>query len=331
VDDVTVYDVANAAEVSIATVSRVINTPAKVRESTRRKVLEAIDALGFIPEPVAAERARKAGGRIGVLAPFFTFPSFVERLNGVIGAIADSPYELVIFNVDSALRRDAYLVNAALSGRLDGLLVMSLPFDDEAAKRLLSHRVETVLVEFGRPSFCSVVINNIRGGRLAAEYLLSRGRRRCAFVGDSEVPSYSLHTSDERLLGYREALAEGGAPLDGNLVSLSKHTLEAAMAQTAALLGRPDPPDAIFAASDTQAMGVLKAARMRGVRVPDDLAIVGFDDLPVADYIGLTTVRQPLVESGRIAVELLISRLGDRGRQEQNIELPLSVVPRETA
>ncbi|HUW40261.1 MAG TPA: LacI family DNA-binding transcriptional regulator [Rectinemataceae bacterium] len=330
-DEVTVYDVANAAAVSIATVSRVINSPGKVRAETRLRVLKTIDALGFVPRADAVERARKRGGSIGVLAPFFTFPSFVERLNGVISALADSFYELVIFNVDSAARRDAYLVNAAFSRRIDGLIVMSMPFDDAAGLRLGSRGIETVLVEFARPAFCGVLVDNEAGGRLAAEYLVSRGRRRCAFVGDSEVPSFSLRTSDARLAGFREGLAAAGFPLAESLVSLAPHALELAKAQAVSLLKRSDPPDAIFAASDTQAMGVLKAARSMGLRVPDDLAVMGFDDLPLADYLGLTTVRQPLVESGRIAAELLVSRLESRGRQVQNIELPLSVITRETA
>jgi DNA-binding LacI/PurR family transcriptional regulator len=331
VDEVTVYDVANAAEVSIATVSRVINSPGKVRAETRRRVLETIDALGFVPRADAVERARKRGGSIGVLAPFFTFPSFVERLNGVIAALADSSYELVIFNVDSALRRDAYLVNAAFSRRIDGLIVMSMPFDEAAGLRLVSRGIETVLIEFARPAFCGVLIDNEAGGRLAADYLVSRGRRRCAFVGDSEVPSFSLRTSDARLAGFRAGLAAAGLPLAEELVSLAPHGLERAGAQAISLLKRSDPPDAIFAASDTQAMGVLKAARALGLRVPEDLAVMGFDDLPIADYIGLTTLRQPLMESGRIAVELLLSRMEKRGRQLQNIELPLSIVVRETA
>ncbi len=327
----TVYDVAQRAGVSIATVSRVLNASANVNSQTRDRVLQAIDDLSFVPKAEASVRARKATGRIGVLAPFFTYPSFVQRLRGVALALSNSPYELVIYNVDSPARREAYLTSLALAQRLDGLVTMALPFDDSAAKRLSRHRLETVLIESIHPLFSSVEIDDQNGGRMAAEYLLSKRHKRYGFVGDSQVPKYAIHTSDLRLEGYRTALAEAGFPVADLYVSLAPHGLDNACTSALHLFDLPDPPDAIFAASDTQAMGVLKAARMRGIRVPDALAVIGFDDIDIADYIGLTTVRQQLEESGRVAVELLTTRLADRSRPVQHVKLPLQLVRRETA
>lgn len=329
--DVTVYDVAKKAKVSIATVSRVLNSPSKVNEATRKRVLSAIDALGFVPKAEAAARARKASGRIGVLAPFFTYPSFVERLEGVASSLTDSPFELVVYNVDSASRRDTYLSSLAVTRRLDGLIVMALPFDDVMAHRLAAHNLETVLIEAGRPAFTSVVIDDEAGGRIAAEYLLEKGHRRCAFVGDNEVPDYAIHTSERRFAGYRQTLHDAGLPLEDDYIALAPHGLEPARQLAHRLLDLPEPPTAVFAPSDMQAMGILKAARERGLSVPDQLAVVGFDDLDVADYIGLTTVRQPLKESGRVAVELLLARLADRLRPVQHVQLPLTIVKRQTA
>ena len=327
----TVYDVAKKAKVSIATVSRVLNSPEKVNEATRKRVLVAIDSLGFVPKAEAAARARKRHGRVGVLAPFFVYPSFVQRLRGVAAALADSPYELAIYYVDSSVRRDGYLASLSVTRRLDGLIVMALPFDDAATQRLIAHGIETVLVEFARPSFSSIEIDNAAGGRLAAEYLISKGYRRCAFVGDKDLPDYSIRPSDQRLVGYRQALLAAGISMPDSYVSLAPQSVEHARQQTHLLLDLPEPPTAIFAASDTQAMGVLKAARERGVSIPNQLAIIGFDDLDISDYIGLTTVRQCLEESGRVAVELLLARLTDPSRPVQHIQLPLSVVQRQTA
>src|SRR5512136_2622493 len=140
---VTVYQVAEKAGVSITTVSRALNSPEKVSQATRTRVLAAVDSLGFVPKAEAAARARKDHGRIGVLAPFFTLPSFVERLRGVANALDDSPYELAIYNVDSSARRDGYLASLPLTRRLDGLIIMALPFDKTAAERLLNHQLET--------------------------------------------------------------------------------------------------------------------------------------------------------------------------------------------
>lgn len=328
---VTVYDVATKAGVSISTVSRVINSPERVNQATRERVLTAIDALGFVPKAEAAARARKASGRIGVLAPFFTYPSFVQRLRGVANALTDSAYELAVYNVDSSARRDGYLSSLAVTRRLDGLIVMALPFDDTLAQRLITSGLEMVLVEFKRDPFSSIEIDDKAGGRLVAEYLAGQGHRRCAFVGDAHQPGYAIHTSDWRREGYRRGLEEAGLSLPDEYIALAVHGLDVARDLTHRLLDLPSPPTAIFAASDSQAMGVLKAARERRVSVPAELAVVGFDDIDMADYVGLTTVRQQLEESGRVAVELLLARLADRSRPAQHVQLPLTIVKRETA
>jgi DNA-binding LacI/PurR family transcriptional regulator len=331
VSPITVYDVAAKAEVSISTVSRVLNTPDKVNDATRVRVLAAIDSLGFVPKAEAAARARKGSGRIGVLAPFFTLPSFVERLRGVANAVAGSSYELAIYSVDSSSHRDGYLASLPLTRRVDGLIVMALPFDESAARRLVAHDLAAVLIEFSQEPFSSIRIDDRAGGRLAAQYLLEKGHRRFAFVGDVDLPDYAIHTSDWRLEGFCQALGEAGVSLPQSCIRLAPHGLENARRSTHHLLGLPDPPTAIFAASDYQAMGVLKAARERGLAVPRELAVVGFDDLEIADYFGLTTIRQPLQESGRIAVEILLARLADPKRPPQRIRLPLTLIPRETA
>jgi len=293
--DVTIYDVAELASVSISTVSRVLNSPDRVNVATRSRVLEAIDRLHFVPKAEATARARKGTRRIGVLAPFITYPSFVQRLRGVAG-LANSSYEVVIYNVESAARRDSYLATLPVTRRLDGLIVMALPFGDEVAQRLRAHRLEAVLIECNHPFFSSVEIDDVAGGELVARHLLTRGHRRFGFVGDSSVPDYAISTSEKRLAGYRRVLAEAGCPLAPEQIRLGPgpNGLEMACALAGELLDGAERPTAIFAPSDTQAMGVLKAARERGVRVPQELAVVGFDDVEMAGYIGLTTVRQPL-------------------------------------
>jgi LacI family transcriptional regulator len=328
--DATIYDVAKHAGVSISTVSRVLNAPDQVNIETRSRVLDVIDELNFVPKAEAAARARKGTRRIGVLAPFITYPSFVQRLRGV-AMLADSAYELVIYNVDSAARRDSYLATLPVTRRLDGLLVMALPFGELAAQRLLSNAMDTVLIECAHPAFSSVEIDDEDGGRMVANYLIERGHRRCAFIGDSEVPDYAIHTSAQRLDGYQEALQSAGLALPPEYIALGPHGLESARQLAHRLFDLPTPPTAIFSPSDTQALGVLRAANERGLRVPEDLAVIGFDDVEIADYIGLTTVRQPLEESGRVAIELLLARLADHLRPVQQVRLPLTLVQRATA
>jgi LacI family transcriptional regulator len=323
--------VAEAAGVSIATVSRVLNTPQQVNEATRQRVLGVIDRLGFVPKAEASARARRSNYRIGVLAPFFTYPSFVQRLRGIASVLDGTAYELVIYNVDSPDHCRSYLESLPLSRRLDGLILVSLCIDETIAERLLQHNLQTVLIETGNVAFSGVEIDNEAGGRLAAQFLLEKGYRQLGFIGgDVEIPGYTMRTSELRFAGYQEALYQAGVPLHPHNVRFTQYGLEYARQQTHQLLDQPDRPTAIFAASDVQALGVLKAARERALHVPSDLAVLGFDDLDIADYIGLTTISQSLDESGRVAVELLLNRLTAPDRPVQRVRLPLAVVSRET-
>jgi len=328
----TIYDVAEQARVSIATVSRVLNTPHRVNEKTRQRVLQTIDQLGFVPKAEASARARRNHYRIGVLAPFFTYPSFVQRLRGIAGALHRSEYELVVYSVDSARHYRMQLESLPVTRRIDGLIVMSLQMDDLAAQRLLQHDLQTVLIETHHTVLSGVEIDNIAGGRLAAEYLLEQGHLRIAFVGiDTEIPGCTLPTSAMRLEGFRAVLATAELPLLDHYVRSVENDMDAAYVQAKVLISLPERPTAIFATSDLLALGVLKAVREHGLRIPDDVAVLGFDDLDIADYLGLTTIRQALDESGRVAVELLLSRLADPMRSTQHVHFPLTVVRRNTA
>lgn len=331
VPNVTIYDVAEQAKVSIATVSRVLNTPHRVNEQTRHRVLETIDRLGYVPKAEATARARRLDRRIGVLAPFFTYPSFVQRLRGIVDALAGTASELVIYNVDSAQRLAGYLASLPILRRLDGLILMSVLVDQDAVMRLHSHGLPTVMIETSHPSLSGVEIDNQGGGELAAEYLLSQGHRRIGFVGgDIEIPHCTLRTSELRLSGLRSGLSAGCAALPDAYVRMGQYDLESAREQAHALLDLPEPPSAVFAANDTLALGVSRAIRDRGLQVPGDVAVIGFDNLDMAEFVGLTTIDQSLTESGRVAVELLQARLADPTRAIQHVRLPLRVVERET-
>ena len=328
----TIYDVAEKANVSIATVSRVLNTPHRVNEKTRQRVIAAIDQLNFVPKAEASARARQKSYRTGVLAPFFTYPSFVQRLRGVASVVNGSEYELVVYSIDSALHYQRQLESLPVAHRIDGLIIMSLQLDDEAAQRLLQHELHTVLIESKHTSFSGVEIDNVGGGQVAAQYLLAQGHRRIAFVGiDTEIPGCTLPTSAMRLTGFRAKLNEVGLPLLDSYVRNAPNDMEAAYNQAKTLLTLAEPPTAIFAASDLLAIGVLKASRELGLKTPEDVAILGFDDLDIAEYLGLTTIRQSLDESGRVAVELLLGRLTDPLRGVQHVHFPLTIIQRSSA
>lgn len=330
----TIYDVSRRAGVSTATVSRVLNSPKQVNIETRERVILAIDELNFIPKFEALTRARKAVGRIGILTPYPTSNSFVERMDGILEALKGLPYELVIFNVDSQAQRDRYFTSLALTHAVDGLII-ALPINDAIVKRLIKHQLPVVqIVDVGTPcspELNSITIDHARGASLVAEYLAAKGHRRIGFIGDTKPPDFMDHTSEVKLDSFRKTLAEAGIPLPNANIGLSKYSMESAFSQAHQLLQLPNPPTAIFASSDSQAIGVLGAAREKKLNVPGDLAVVGYDDIEVAKYIGLTTVHQNLKLSGQRAIELLLETINDFKNGGQIIAISQSLIERSTS
>ena len=327
----TIYDVAKHAGVSITTVSRMMNDPNKVNPETRKRVLASIDALDFVPKTEARVRAMQRNGRIGVITPFFTAPSFVQRLRGIAGALSPLNFELIIYTVDSTDHLQRYLSTLPLTGNLDGLIILSLPVSDQDAQRLVNHGLPTMLVEYPHPRLNFVEIDDVQGGYMAATYLLKKGHRRIAFLGDTDLPEYAIHPVSLRLIGFRQALEETGIDLPDMFVRLAPYSQEQTRQVARELLSLPRPPTAIFAATDFQALGVLKVARQLNVGVPEQLAVIGFDDLDMAEYADLTTISQHLDESGRLAVEILIAQIESPSQLPRHVKIPLNIIERTTA
>ncbi|MGZ8687843.1 MAG: LacI family DNA-binding transcriptional regulator [Gaiellaceae bacterium] len=328
----TISDVAARAGVGVGTVSRVLNGRSNVRPVTRAKVLDAIAALQYRPSPLARNLSLRRTHVIGVVVPFFTSPSAVERVRGVASVLASSPYDLMLFDIESEDRREHAFRLFDRGDRSDGLLLLSLVPPEDEVERLQSARLPCVLVDAWHPAFPSFVIDDILGGELATNHLVELGHRRIAFVGDKPRDPFRFASSRDRTRGYERALAQAGIEPRPEYVREGTHIHHVARSIAIDLLRLPQRPTAIFAASDTQALGVLEAARILGLRVPEELSVVGFDDVEVAAYVGLTTVRQPLHESGRRGAELLLQMLtGDELPGERQTEqLSVDVVVRST-
>ena len=320
------------AGVGVGTVSRVLNGRAHVRPVTRAKVLEAIEALKYRPSPVARNLSLRRTHVIGVVVPFFTSPSAVERVRGVASVLAASPYDLMLFDIESEDHREHAFRLFDRGDRSDGLLLVSLVPPDDEVERLRSTRLPCVLVDAPHPAFPSVVIDDVRGGELATSHLIELGHRRIAFIGDKPPDPYRFASSRDRTRGYERALAAAGIEPRPDLVREGTQSHQVARGIAIDLLRLPQRPTAVFAASDAQALGVLEAARILSIRVPEELSVVGFDDVEVAAYIGLTTVRQPLFESGRRGAELLVQMLTDDDPPDKpsTEQLDVEVVVRTT-
>lgn len=326
----TIADVAKQAGVGLATVSRVINGSSQVRPATRERVLSAIDALDYHPNPLARGLSRGRCQTLGAMVPFFTQASAVERLRGVVAALDESRYDLVLFNVESPLHRDEHLASITGRHRADGLLVMSMPIPQRDLDRLVAAGIPIVLVDARGNGVPAVVSDDVAGGRLATEHLLALGHERIAFIGDDPKNSFGFTSSAQRERGYAAALADAGLAFRRELVRHGAHDRTVGQALADELLDEDPFPTAIFASSDVQAMGVLAAAAARGLRVPGDLSVVGFDDVEVSTYVGLTTVHQPLFESGRLGARLLLGAVAGEVPPAVEHPLPLTLVERTT-
>jgi DNA-binding LacI/PurR family transcriptional regulator len=328
---VTIKDVAARAGVGAGTVSRVLNDSPAVSPATRDRVLNAMAALDYRPNPLAQRLSRGHCQTLGVVVPFFTHASAVERLRGVVSALSGSRYDLVLFNVESPVHRDEHFAALSRRGRADGLLVMSLEPPAPDLARLITAEMPIILVDARAASVPMVITDDVQGGRIATQHLLDLGHRRIAFIGDRLDNPLGFRSSADRERGYADCLAGTGQPRDPRLTRHGPH--DRAVAQTLAedLLSLENRPTAVFASSDVQATGVLAAAQRLGLRVPEDLSVIGFDDIEIASYAGLTTVHQPLFESGRIGAELLLQALvGERLPAPEVHQIPLRLVERAT-
>jgi LacI family transcriptional regulator len=314
----TIRDVARKAGVSPGTVSRVLNNSPLVTPLTRSKVLEIVKELDYHPNLMAHRLSIGKTLRIGAIVPFFHRPAEIERLRGVVSALSVTTYDLVIHNVETPDQRDIYFTQIPHRERVDGVIVISLPPKEEDIARLSSAGIPIIFIDVHQPwiqPFDRVTSNDFSGGRLATRYLISLGHEKIGFIGDLPDESFLFTSSHDRYLGYRKALDEAGISLNDTFIAHEKHDRYAAHKIAERMLTMEDRPTAIFAASDTQAMGVIAAARTAGLFVPDNLSIVGYDDIEIAEYLGLTTVRQPLFDSGRIGVELLLERINNPDRE----------------
>ena len=335
---VTISDVAARAGVGVGTVSRVLNGSAQVSEATRARVLSAIEVLDYRPSPLARGLSRGRSQTIGVLVPFFTQASAVERLRGVVAAIGDSGYDLVLFDVESPRHRDEHLAALTRRDRADGLLVLSLPPPPDQLARLVEAGVPVVLVDAYGAGVPSVTTDDVEGGRIATRHLVELGHERIGFIGETPDNPFGFTATALREQGYAEVV--GG--VDPALVRYCAHDRADARVTAADLLTTGRRPSAVFASSDVQATGVLAAAFELGLGVPDDVSVVGFDDIEISAYAGLTTVRQPLFESGRLGAELLLAALarderpcpsgtvGADAEASMTHQLPLELVVRAT-
>ncbi|MEO1022413.1 MAG: LacI family DNA-binding transcriptional regulator [Bacteroidota bacterium] len=309
---ITIYDVAEQAGVSIATVSRVFNRNGTVSKATCDRVMHIANELGYHPQIHAQGLAGKKSNVIMALVPVMSNYFFMEVLGGIQDKLLDSDYELNIFNVTPG--KDAFeQVERVLKKRgAAGYVFISLHFTKSDWQKLHTYAVPVALIDECYASFDSISVDNIEGAYKAVSYLIEQGFERVALLSARQS---SLPARD-RLEGYKKALKEHGIRYDKSLVSTGNTTYRDGFTEKAGyeamviLLSSEAKPDACFCISDIQAVGAQKAMRDLNQWMP----LIGYDDIELAEYIGLSTVRQPMRDMGFYATQTLIDRMADPGR-----------------
>ncbi len=308
----TIYDIAREAKVGIGTVSRVFNNHPSVSAETRGRVLSVASRLDYHPHPYARGLARKRTNSILAVIPFFSTYFFVEILQGVQSKLGEVDCDLVLYGVNHPDQVEASLRRNAVRGRVDGQLFFSMKLPDMFAVEHKSLKIPVVLVDTFHPLFDSLTVENVEGALTATRHLISLGHKRIGILNANleSVPAR------ERLQGFQRAMRETGIPVDQELMKRSASPmLDGFTRETGYQLMKEflrlgsKAPTAVFVASDIQALGAMTAIQEAGLQCPDDVAIVAFDDIPLASHLGLTTMRQPMYEMGSLAIERLMERM----------------------
>jgi len=322
-----IEDVARAAGVSTATVSRALRGLPNVTPATRGRVLAAAAELGYVGSPAAASLATGRTRTIGVLTPWVRRWYFANVVDGAERALRETNFDALLYRFEVTRGERRRVDPSVLRRRVDGILVVGLPMGESEVHDLAALGTPLIFVGSGPPGQLTVRLDDKRAGREATEHLLSLGHRRIGHVtGDVDAMSEWAPGADRRA-GWRAALLAAGITPDEDLVVQGDFELEAAREATVGLLrARPDVT-AIFAASDEMAMGVVLAARSLGLRVPDDVSVIGVDGHELGELIGLTTIAQPVQDQGTAAARLLLAMITGAPAPEQVI-FPTDLVVR---
>lgn len=321
-------DVARLAGVSTATVSRILNSPDAGRPETRRRVAAAVKKLGYEPNVSARNLRINRTATIIVVLPDINNPFFSFIVRGIEDVAHEQGFSVLLCNTDNDLQRELQYTKIIGRRGADGAIVLTARVSSPHILKM-AERVPVVLAcEYIDGAVSQVSIDNVGAAMDATRHLIQLGHRRIAYVNGP--PDVIL--SRDRLRGYTLALQQAGLPVLEELIAPGTFYLESGVEAARRLLGLPEPPTAVFCANDEMAIGFIRAAEAMGRRVPDDVAVVGFDDIRFASFYrpALTTVAQPMYEIGRRAAQLLLDQVGGKADGPQSIVLPHRLVVRES-
>ena len=324
---ITIQDVAKAAGVSVSTVSRVLNAKADVAGETVERVQAVIIRLGYTSNLAARSMRSQRKNIIGLVVPDIGSPYSIEVMKGVNKAIAESTFDLLVYTTGNIRKsgtasHEQYYISLLNNSLTDGVVIVA----SETVEFTSDSPIVAVDPHVVNPNYPSIQGTNYQGSMDAVNYLINLGHRRIAFIGGRPGVGSAVF----RLLGYRDALENAHIPADEALIVYGDFTVETGHQCARKLLAMENPPTAIFTANDQSAIGVFQAAAELGLKIPEDISVIGFDNISEAKYLGLTTIDQSLAEMGYIAVQMLIKQINHEPPVSQIHEIPTKLVVRSS-
>jgi LacI family transcriptional regulator len=322
---VTIQDVAKTAGVSVSTVSRVLNGKADVASETQDRIVKVIGKLGYTSNFAARSMRSHRKNLIGLVVPDIGFPYSIEIMKGINRAIAESKFDLLVYTTGDVKKNgtalhEQHYVSLLNNSVTDGVIIVA----SAASDFITNAPIVSVDPHMINPNYPSVQGTNYQGAVAAMEYLLNLGHRRIGFIcGRPKIAS-----AKQRLKGYRDMLLSAGVEIDDDLIVPGDFAQNVAYKSARHLCALNNPPTAIFAANDQSAIGVFQAANELAIRIPDDLSVVGFDNISEAKYMGLTTIDQSLEKMGYIAIQMLIKLINGELLEEEIHKMQTKLIVR---
>ena len=328
---VTIYDVAREAAVSMATVSRVVNGNPNVKPTTRKKVLAVIERLGYRPNAVARGLASKKTTTVGVIIPDISNSFFAELARGIDDIASMYKYNIILCDSDRRLEKEIHLINTLLEKQVDGIVYMGREITDDHIQVFNTSTVPIVLAGTKEKSekLPSVNIDHNQAGYDATARLIEGGHKRIAIITG---PFHDPLAGVDRFEGYRNALRDNGIEFHQENVISGKLTYEAGLEAAKLFMSLEEPPTAIFAASDETAVGVIHGLQDMGKSVPQDIEVIGFDNIRLAEMVRprLSTVVQPMYDIGAVAMRLLTKYMNNEKVDHHIVVLPHRIEERQS-
>jgi DNA-binding LacI/PurR family transcriptional regulator len=326
-----IEDVALAANVSVATVSRALRGLPNVADSTRQRVTAIAGSMNYRPDPAAARLATGRSRTITVVVPHLSSWYFSTVIAGAEAVCAEAGYECLVLGVGTIADCDRLLDEPFhLERRTDGIVLVNIPATEHQAASLRERGVVLSTVGTQTPGHPAVLIDDVNAGHIAAQHLIGLGHRRLGLISGQSDDPMNFAVPRKRREGFRSALEHAGIAFDETLVRSGNFGIDGGQEAMGALLDRSDPPTAVFAMSDEMAFGALMALSERGLRPAADVSLIGVDDHDVARVVGLTTIRQRVAGHGAAAMRALLARLADPSSPSTAVDSPLELIVRQT-